>query len=200
MEFKPSNAGDIERYYRSTYVKFAECGDKLFRIEKVTKEAVYGVDEDEREFVLYLHEDAPYTVDFTLPHKSYFQLDKTAMQLVRKPARQYQRGISESNTYLQLLNSEGGVSPKSPTFKSLKAYVNKQLFPSFQEAMTNKAKHNSTCLSPRIAIAHMEKRIFIDNVCVATALPKEKQIVVHSAIFTPEIEEIIQGSVFKVLK
>ena len=54
MIFKASNWEDISRYYRNTYVKFKETGDRLFFIRRVDSYAVTGTDEDGTEFELYL--------------------------------------------------------------------------------------------------------------------------------------------------
>src|SRR5687767_7922141 len=106
MLFLPSNVDDINRYYRNTYVKFKETGDRLMYISDVNSHRIVGQadtggDGPPEEFVIYLSEAHPYEIDYVLPHKSFFQAADKAVLLSRIPAKQYQRGISQHNTSLQ---------------------------------------------------------------------------------------------------
>ena len=81
MLFKSSNANDIEKYYYNTYIKFKEFGDRLFYIQGVTSEKVFGLDENDDYFELLLSDEAPYEVDYILPNKACFSYSDTVYQL-----------------------------------------------------------------------------------------------------------------------
>jgi hypothetical protein len=196
--FNSSNHEDIHRYYRNTFVKFKETGDTLYYIRSVNSEVVRGTDATGTEFELWLSDEHPYEVDYILPHKSFFQYKKRACLLVRVPAKQYQRGLSSSNTRVNALSKTGSVQAVELGFDVLTEFVNKQSFASLHKAVLNKAKEASITLSPRFAYVPDMKAIYADTSLVAEVRPDEKLIVVRHPIFRPEISELAKGSEFKV--
>jgi hypothetical protein len=196
--FNSSNHEDIHRYYRNTFVKFKETGDTLYYIRSVNSEVVRGTDATGTEFELWLSDEHPYEVDYILPHKSFFQYKKRACLLVRVPAKQYQRGLSSSNTRVNALSKTGSVQAVELGFDVLTEFVNKQAFASLHKAVLNKAKDASITLSPRFAYVPDMKAIYADTSLVAEVRPDEKLIVVRHPIFRPEISELAKGSEFKV--
>jgi hypothetical protein len=196
--FNSSNHEDIHRYYRNTFVKFKETGDTLYYIRSVNSEVVRGTDATGTEFELWLSDEHPYEVDYILPHKSFFQYKKRACLLVRVPAKQYQRGLSSSNTRVNALSKTGSVQAVELGFDVLTEFVNKQAFASLHKAVLNKAKEASITLSPRFAYVPDMKAIYADTSLVAEVRPDEKLIVVRHPIFRPEISELAKGSEFKV--
>ena len=198
MIFKSTNFDDINRYYKATYVKFKETGDKLFYIRNVSPTSVTGCDEDGTEFELFLNDEYPYEVDYILPRKSFFQMGKRACLLQRIPAKQYQRGLSNSNTRVNALGKTGSVNAVELTFDVLTEFVNKQAFPSLSKAVLNKAKDHSVVLSPRFAYVPDMKAIFADAILVAEVNPEDKLVVVRHPIFKPELLELAADTEFKV--
>ena len=198
MIFNSSNHEDISRYYRNTYVKFKETGDTLYYIRNVNSEVVRGVDASGGEFELWLSDEHPYEVDYILPSKSYFQYKKRACLLLRVPAKQYQRGLSNSNTRVNALGKTGSVNAVELTFDVLTEFVNKQAFPSLSKAVLNKAKDHSVVLSPRFAYVPDMKAIFADAILVAEVNPEDKLVVVRHPIFKPELLELAADTEFKV--
>jgi hypothetical protein len=198
MIFSPKNADDIQRYYRNTYVKFHETGDKLFFIRDVSNYVVRGVDEEQTEFELYLSEEFPYEVDYVIPHKSYFQYKNKACMLQRHPAKQYQRGLSNHNTHIYALGRSGQMGQIDTGFDVLKAYVAKQTFPAFDKAVTSKGKIISVAMSPRFAYVPELKQIFADNMLVAWVDHPNHKVNVFHSVFMPEINELAHNSIFEV--
>ena len=199
MIFQSSNWEDISRYYRNTYVKFKDTGDRLFFIRRVDQYAVTGTDEDGTEFELFLNDDHPYEVDYVLPRKSYFQVGKRAMMLARIPAKQYQRGISNGNTILTSLNKAGGIAKHDIGFEILKQFVTKQKYWTLDEAVRNKGRNYSIALSPRFAYVPDCSMIFVDQKGIAIVDKKEQTVNLTLPIFLNEVEELIKDSKFKVL-
>jgi hypothetical protein len=199
MIFMSANYDDISRYYKSTYVKFKETGDKLFYIRHVTPVSVTGCDEDGTEFELFLGNDYPYEVDYILPRKSFFQANKRAILLQRIPAKQYQRGISTGNVRLTGLAKTGGLSTHEIGFDLLKAFVTKQAFPRLDEAIKNTARNVSVALSSRIAYVPDVGYFYVDTTVIAQVDKKTKQIHMLQNVFRNEMQELVQNSQYKVV-
>ena len=198
MIFNSTNHDDINRYYRNTFVKFKETGDALYYIRSVNSEVVRGTDQHGTEFELWLSDEHPYEVDYILPNKSFFQNKKRACMLSRIPAKQYQRGLSTNNTRIVCMNRSGGSQNMDLSFDVLSEFVNKQAFPSLAKAILNKAKDHSIVLSPRFAYVPDIRSIYADHTIVAEVNVDEKRIFVKHPIFRPEIEELADGSEYKV--
>jgi hypothetical protein len=191
MQFSTANYEDIHRYYRCTYVKFKEMGDRLFYIRDVNHSIVRGTDEDGTEFELYLNHDDPYEVDYVLPHKSYFQYAKRACMLQRVPAKQYRRGLCAENTRLTAIGKTGNLVNIDIGFDVLKAFVTKQAFPSIKTVLTMKNKPLSVALSPRFAFAPEPGLIIADQLTVATVDKKQQKVTIHREIFRPEVLKFV---------
>ena len=198
MLFTPDNTDDIVRYYKNTFVKFKETGDKLFYISSVGADSIKGSTSDATPFELCLSHDAPYEVDYILPHKSYFQYGVVACLLQRVPAKQYQRGISNNNVSILMLTATGTLSGQDMSFAILEAFVGKQSFMSLSEAI-GVADKVSVVLSPRFAYVPSSRRIYADTLCVAQLQPKRSLLNCFHKLFKPELEQLAQGSNYKVV-
>lgn len=166
MLFVPSNANDIAKYYKGSFVKLREFGDEFFKITRVSPDGVefHRANGDVGEIAL--HEDVPYDLEFTLPHKSYFQSGKRASQLCRIPARQYHRGITPENCVIFGLGAEGTFVTQTINFVNLQNFANKPAFPTITDGVRLKGMV-SCAFSPRFA-ATANKQVFVDNVPIGT--------------------------------
>lgn len=191
MIFTSSQAGDIQRYYQHCYVKFRETGDVLYYITRVDPFKISGKSENGDLLELFLDDAHPYHMEYILPKKSYFQFGGDAAQLFRIPAKQYYRGLNESNTQIHSLNPIDGSPTAVPVnFETLKAYVNKPKFFTLDEAVMSK---NASCaLSPRMAFHRPSGRIFVDFVVVGHYDAKQRRISVGRPLFRPELEKLVQ--------
>ena len=185
MLFKSSNVNDIEKYYYNTYIKFKEFGDRLFYIQGVTSEKVFGLDENDDYFELLLSDEAPYEVDYILPNKACFSYSDTVYQLQRIPARQYRRGLCDGNT--QIVNGNG--DKMGLGFKLLSAFVNKPRYVSFGEAFTAKAKVKALALTPRMWFKRNNGGIYVDTIMIGTYSYETKQIFLAKKVFLPEVKK-----------
>lgn len=207
MLFSSENWDDIRKYYLNTYIKIKEAGDELFFINRVDRAQVSGIVENGGEFVIYLDDANPYEIDYVLPHKSYFQLDKDAVQLYRSPAKQYQRGLNTSNTKVVRLNRAGeqeSLSEGGLDFKVLKAFVEKQPFRTLAQAIDKNAPvANSFVLSPRMMFHRVTKGLYIDFVRVANVHTGDRTITMIHPVFTDEVKTLLKQNneteLFKVL-
>lgn len=199
MLFVPSNIEDIQRYYKSTFVKFPETGDKLFYIKNVNVQKVSGTDNEGTPFELLLSEDFPYDVDYILPKKSYFQMGNYACLLQRVPAKQYSRGITENNVNIARLGSNGSTNGIPVGFEALLAYIAKPNFSSIQEALRNNNRDKSVALSPRMAFVQSTRTFYIDNIDVGRLDTKAQLLKCFSPLFAPELSAVVNGTSYKVV-
>lgn len=192
MIFKQENVQDISRYYKNTYIKLRETGDVLYYIRNVDHSRVIGSDQDGNEFELWLDDEFPYEVDYILPNKSVFQYGSFAMRLQRTPAKQYQRGISEGNTVVQRLSSQGTWQTQDFGFEVLKAFVTKQKYLTISEAMQNPKGLSSIALSNRFSFLPKGKAILCDQIQVAKLTQGKFQVL--QPVFMNDVLELVQGS------
>jgi len=199
MIFNSSNYEDINRYYRNTYVKFRDFGDRLFWIDSVNRNVVSGEDENNQLFELYLNDEYPYEVDYVIPRKSFFQYKNKACLLHRIPARQYQRGISANNTQIVALSRQGSAGQLDINFEVLREYVSKPKFPAFDKGITSKGKFISVALSPRFAYVPEIKAIFVDTKSIGYVDHAAHKVVLTHKIFVPELKALAKDSIFEVV-
>jgi len=185
MLFVPSVWEDIHKYYRGTYVKFKNFGDTLFYIANVTSTQITGTDQDNNPFVLDLNEEAPFEMDYVLPHRAVFQYGDNAVVLHRRPERQYRRGLCTNN--VQVLRV-GSTSRMELTFDLLKAYVAKQQYYRLTDiSNTTKA---SLALGQRLSVLVGTGDILLDNTIIGRYLAQKKAIRVRHSNFRKELEEM----------
>ncbi len=184
MQFTPQNVNDIDRYYRDTYVKFKEYGERLFYIQSVSPSMVTGTDEDGTYFEVHLRSSNPYQMDYILPHKAVFQYKDNVYLLQRIPAKQYRRGLCSGNTQIIRVTDGEKIPMIAPI---LKAFVNKQNYSTFSEAF--KSKHKAFALGPRMHFLKADAGIYIDMTLVARHFYGTEKIQMIQPIFTSEIKK-----------
>lgn len=194
MQFVPDVWRDIDRYYKDTWVKFREFGDRLFYIHHVSSEQVTGKDQDGDEFVLYLTNELPYSLSYVLPHRAVFQHKTDALILQRIPARQYKRGLSSENTRICRV-----VDGKELDFAIgyLNSYVNKQSYATLREALFETSKSKSLALGGRFAYDRLDQRLFLDSKIIAK-FNREMNVLRVLSLFRPDLEELIRIDPFEV--
>lgn len=192
MQFCPKNRDDIIRYYRNSYIKLREFQDQLFFIEGVDTNKIIGTHESGEKFLIYMNDDTPYEVDYILPHKSFFQFQKVAVQLQRIPAKQYIRGLAESNTLLTYLDAGGKTRQLPLEFQALKAFVNKPEWPTLTQAC-EKAECTSVALSSRMMLNKVNRQLCVDFLPVATVIKERRRVEVKKMLFFDEVQALIKN-------
>lgn len=191
MFLDPNNWMDGEKYFSGCFIKVKEYGDTLVRVDKVTPEALWGVDAHGENICIEIDGketgQVGYDLDYVIPKKSYFQYGARAVLLKRIPARMWKKGLNKQNTALSCLTEEGGFSNVSLNFDVLQAYVSKKTFGSLHDLQ----ELESVALSPRIAVA-CEGRVFIDQTAIGTYYDKRNVIAVKK-MFVPEITKLVKG-------
>lgn len=187
MILSPANASDIQKYYESSYIKLRDFGDKVFFVNKVTRDGIYFTDCDSQEGLLHLHEDAPYNLDMVLPNKALFQLGNYCYSLARIPARQYHRGITVANCLIQRLDSEGW-KKQGLSFTTLQGYMSKPNYRPLGEVIAT-AKH-SEAVTSRFAYQASGRKIWCDNRIVGVVNPALKTIACNK-LLAPEIAKLL---------
>lgn len=184
----PNTWRDIQRYYEGTYVKFREFGETLFWIQRVREDAITGKSEDGEEFILHLHSDAPYVIDYILPHKAVFQKGEHVYALQRIPARQYKRGLCNDNTQIvNMLTQE----KQNFGFPLLKAFVNKQSYPSLDEAIWGKSTtRRAVALSSRMWFNRQSGGLYADVMAIGHA-NRETRVLTINPLFREETKDLV---------
>jgi hypothetical protein len=162
----PQNVSDIERYYRNTYVKFSGFGDRLFFIQQVNEQEITGINDDDGEFVLFVNKTDPFSLDYVLPSKAIFQVDKEVCLLERIPARQYKRGLCNDNTQITRIGHKGGRINLS--FDVLKKYTQKQEYFTLKQAIFDKGKLNAYALNSRMSFVKAADELYVDQKAIGT--------------------------------
>jgi hypothetical protein len=210
MQFTSANYDDVSKYYRNTFIKFKDTGDTLILVQHVDRYKLTGTTVTGDEVVVYLNDEDPFEVDYVLPHKSFFQHGKDALQLHRIPAKQYQRGLTSSNTAVSFLRMSNDGTPLVQNlpvgFEVLGAFVQKQKFYSLLEAY-HKKDCNSYTLSPRMMYLKANRQVYVDFVPIAKVFSvkgeEKPTIQMLKPVFLPELKELLeqvdQSSMFKVL-
>lgn len=190
MILVPENANDIQKYYESSYIKLRDFGDKVFFVNKVTREGIYFTDADQQEGLLHLHSGAPYTLDMVLPNKALYQLGNYCYSLARIPARQYHRGITVANCQIMRLEGEGW-KKQSMNFTNLQGYMSKPNYRPLEEVIET-AKH-SEALTPRFAYQASNKRLWCDNKIVGMVNTSLKTIACNP-LLNKEISNLLANT------
>lgn len=178
MKFCPSTAADIQKYFRNSYVKFTELGDKLLYVHKVDNDEVFCLDKNDDVFVVELREDEPYEMSYTLPHRGLFLYNGGLYQLRRVPARQWRRGICNDNTVIQNMLT-GKNHPIS--FDILEAFTEK---PVYQQLSSWKGEN--LLLSQRFAILQTGA-IFCDRLRIGNL---EEGVAKVLPLFVQEVQKV----------
>jgi len=191
MEFTRSNWKDIQRYFDNTWIKLAEFGDTLFFVATVRSSEITGYTANGDDFILELHDDQPYVVEYVLPHRAVFQHGNRAAFLQRVPAKQYRRGLCSDNTRCIYPDTGGPIDINA---KTLLSYTNKTSYRSFGEAFNTKgSKLITVALSPRMWATKSSGSINIDTRHIASYDRKDNKILVHAKQFVPEIKRHIEA-------
>lgn len=188
----PANWRDIERYFSGTFVKFREHGDRLFYIDRVRETEITGTCEGDDPFIVYMHNDHPYELDYVLPRKAVFQYKNDALILQRMPARQYRRGLCDDNT--RITKTTGG--DRLPlSFTLLSAFVTKQKYFNPEEALFGKTgARRSLALSNRMSFDKQTARLLIDMTPIAQ-LDRDRGILQANGLFADEIKSVFKNPI-----
>lgn len=189
-----SNADDIRRYFQGTYVKFREFGDTLFYIQEVNSERIWGQDENQDDFVVYLSNQHPYSLDYVLPNRAVFQYSNRVAMLQRIPARQYRRGLSEDNTKM-FFPSSGTVLDIN--FTTLKKFVRKTSYRSLKEALFGKGKDKEIALNSRMWFNRNSQTLMCDVFPIGVFDRANSSFLAVPSILKQDVEALIRQDPFE---
>lgn len=119
------NAADFRQRYQGTFGLYPTSKGKiLVLVRKVDSKRVMFTDAENTEY--FANVDAGVSFEFLPVARGWHNGKKGAVMLQRVPARQWQRGISESNTVALLPpeHNKGGLKLVSPSFDTLDCVVN----------------------------------------------------------------------------
>ena len=142
----------IKRYYLGTYVKISECATLVKVIEVGSS---YSRLQDIDGNVYEINMANGYNLDWAMPvNRIYFQHNNQAYLLVRTPLRQYLRGFGPTNCALYKVNSEGGLLLAGSQWDILNSLVNKQEYPTFEQAIVKLGSGGFASIALTQTMAH----------------------------------------------
>lgn len=189
MIFHRSNYEDIRKYYQSNIIKLpALSGDRLWQILSITPDEIKLSDVDGFEIYIDLNEE--YEVDYPLPARTVYQHQDRACVLVRRPAKQYYRGLHKENTLVSYFNGSGELQAMPWNIHTLQQFVDK---PAYQDPHTiNKEEGISWALNKYMALCS-SGRISVLGKTVAIYNWHEKSVMCVNDLFKPELKQVFQG-------
>lgn len=181
MIFCKENYNDIVKYYNNNIIKLEVTGDRLWQITGITSYEVTLQDVDG--FIVYIDLSEEYKVNFPLPRRAVYQCGGRAWCVMRKPAKQYNRGIHEQNTLLRQLSSNW--LPASFNLYTLQQFVDK---PAYQDPNNLPMEFESWAISPVFSINH--SRIYALDKQIGTVDVDKKKLSLTSSLFIPELKQL----------
>ncbi len=197
MKFCLEMSSDIKKYFQGSFVKFPMAGEVVHYVDRVDGHQIRGKmfaptetgGFEEQPFVFHLNPEDSDTpdVEFILPRKSYFNHQNSAHILFRVPARQYHRGVTNENTCIACLDSDGDFPVQNLSFERITAYVGKQAFCDFRE----RPDWRSYAVSRRCAVSK-SRAVFMDRVRIGTiSYNGQGCIMLSSDVFLPEVTKLV---------
>jgi hypothetical protein len=189
MIFHRSNYDDIKRYYANTIIKLPEIsGDRLWQIVSMTPDEIKLHDVDGTEVYIDLNDE--YEVDYPLPGRVVYQCADRACILLRRPAKQYYRGLHKENTTLSYYNADGAFSGYQWSIETLQMFVDK---PAYQDPHTIVLSEGmSWALNKHMAVCR-SGAVMVLGTYVAQVDWPNKTIVMAKRLFKSEVKEAFPG-------
>jgi hypothetical protein len=204
MKFCIENIPDLKKYFLGSFVKFVgvrgcrpngeatEAGELIHTVDKINPDSISGKRFEGTEatpytFKLYsmVQPERCPEIEMILPKKSYFNADGGCYFLSRIPARQYHRGITPENTWIQRLMFDYHDSC-GLTGHLLQKYVGKQAFYSFAPR-----EDISYAVSPRIAVS-ASGDVWVDTIKIGT-VDYDTETICVLPLFHDEIKTILNN-------
>lgn len=191
MQLYSDDYQDISKYYKHTYVKLPQFGDKIFFVQSIQRERVELIDEEAHLFHIELAEvgEPAFSLEYVLPHRAVFGYKGSVVLLTRIPARQFRRGCCTDNTKIMDLFTGRGLEVN---FTTLQAFVNKPNYFSLREALYQEFPKTmvGVAITDRFSFHRNTQALYVDHQHIATFVRERGQFEVHRPIFLPEIRNL----------
>lgn len=208
MHIWKENVDDAHRYYNNTYVKDPELlGNNDYHKAIIPfnnglafKNIVTG---ETKHFKLYSYptdkslvdkaEYKPVILNYVMPLQTMWQSPVGAYLLIRKPAKQYMRGISSSNSIMAVLKSNKlfNWTEKISSYEEfLASFSNKSSFANLDSVMDRRFELESYCLDPFFAINQSGDLYYFDNLVGKINFSNET-CSVHN-LFRPAVNRMLE--------
>ena len=183
-QFTSDGSRDFRQRYEGTFGFHTTESKKrlLVRIISVNEEEMKFEDKGRSEYVAYSDHGTEF--EFLSPVKRMFDHRGKLSLIFRRPARQYQRGISQANTQI-LTISTGAVL--APTFQNLTCAFADEGFNGAKFKLWEKGERDEIVLSPMLGVAG--KRVFLYNVDIGTV---EERTFKVAGLFLQEVKDCVR--------
>lgn len=165
-----NNYQDAKKYYEGCWIKVAECGDRIYTVDSVTRKYTdlssppRGDNDEDAEIRIDMEKG--YNIQYVIPKKTVFQFGESALLLQRIPARMWRKGMDQKNTEFLTLSAKGVWKKIAMSTDVIEGFVNKPSYLSVEDA-THQFKFSleSAAITPRISLTK-EGSVFIDTIFV----------------------------------
>jgi len=180
---------DIRKYYSNTIIKLPNLsGDRLWQIVSINPDEIKLIDVDGMEIYIDLNEE--YEVEYPLPGRVVYQMPGIAGIVLRRPAKQYYRGLHKENTSLSYYRSEGDLGSLPWNIQTLQEFVDK---PCYQDPNTiTDTDGSSWALNPYMAVCS-GGLVMVLTTKVAKVSWEDKKIWLLKPLFKPEVQKAFPG-------
>lgn len=188
QQFTSKNAADFKQRYEDTFGFFTKPGTsdkKIVKFLQVNEDLVMF--EDKRGVSYTVYPDSDIEFEFMSPVKKLFTVGDIVFLIQRRPARQYQRGISENNT--QIINLVTG-GHSSPTFARLEAAIEKQPEPKLFEQEYLLERRRTLQFSN--IFAAVDGLFYLYGTCIGKVTGKT--ISLNDNIYIQEVKDMIRDT------
>ncbi len=156
VEFCSKDAGDFRQRYRGVFGWFTTESDKrvLVQVTDVGENKMSFCDQDSTEYFAYSDKGARFT--FIPVERRVFMYNDLPCIAMRKPARQYRRGIHHDNTEFRYITAD---IRTDVVFSAIESYENRK---HLEELWPNQSVGT---LSDQIAVYY--GKVYVYDTCVA---------------------------------
>ena len=203
MFVNSENWQDCQKYYQNTWVKLAQCGERIYTVGEVGSKFTYfsspsrGPNDDEADVCIDM--SVGFNIDYVIPKKTVFQYGEHALILERVPARMWRKGMDPKNTQFLTLNEMSAWGKVQIGVPVIEGFVNKPGYYQLDAALNNfEGALLSAALSPRVSLSRGGS-VFIDTTMVGKYARKSGTLT-YKAIYKDDLEPMFPGAKFKVLE
>lgn len=203
MFVNSENWQDCQKYYQGTWVKIAQCGERIYTVGEVNNKFTYfsspsrGPNDEEADVCIDM--SVGYTIDYVIPKKTVFQYKENALILERVPARMWRKGMDPKNTTFSTLNEASAWGKVAIAVPVIEGFVNKPGYYQLDQALSNfEGALISAALSPRVSLSKGGS-VFIDTTMVGK-FAKKSETLTYKAIYKNELELLFPNLKYKVLE
>jgi hypothetical protein len=186
--FTSNGSRDFSQRFKGTFGFYTTPSNKklLVQISEVSSEEIKFRDRGRQEYTALA--DKGHEFEFLSPVKRVFDSKGKVCVILRKAARQYQRGISANNTSIIALD---GNVPLAPSFLNITAAFADEGFNQNKYKAWLEGERDQVVLSQMLAI--VKDKLFLYTTEIGT-VDKEKKVMTVDTLWRQEVADCIRDN------